>query len=196
MPVRFCSNSFILWHLGGRPSRISVRSWRRAQSDYHRQRWLPWRTERWSSLTACPMSHKGGICVMHQCHVQHAKFMPRYVGFVSFTNKIEIKHWRQSTKVPSVWLCFWSRTSGSRLYSACPLAAIQQSRLNGAQPNLYLMFQQFCYSHAVNLLAASHTSVVEQCGDGGCRIADRELHLATCCSPVSFPPSAGLVRAR
>lgn len=141
-------------------------------------------------MIACPMSHICGICVMHQCHVQHAKFMPGHVGFVSFPNKIETKH-DDSTTVKQLSLFLVKNPL------ACHLAAIQQSRqLNGAQPNSYLAFQQFCYSHAVNLLAASHASVVEQCGDGGCRIADCELHLAThlrvfplsgvCSSPVTL----------
>ena len=123
-------------------------------------------------MTACPMSHICGICVMHQCHVQHAKFMPGHVGFVFFRTKSKpnMTTRRQSKKISTVPSAL--RPFGLVLFlvknpSACHLAAIQQSRqLNGAQPNSYVAFQQFCYSHAVNLLAASHASVVEQCGDG------------------------------
>ena len=191
-----------MWHQGGRLLRISVRSWRRARSDYHLQRWVPWRTERWTEvvhLTACPMSHICGICVMHQCHVQHAKFMPGHVGFVFFPNKIETKHddsttIKKKSTVPSALRPFGLVLFLVKNPSACHLAAIQQSRqLNGAQPNSYVAFQQFCYSHAVNLLAASHASVVEQCGDGVAGSQTVSYILQPICE---FSPWAGLVRAR
>ena len=189
-----------MWHQGGRLLRISVRSWRRARSDYHLQRWVPWRTERWTEvvhLTACPMSHICGICVMHQCHVQHAKFMPGHVGFVFFPNKIETKH-DDSTTIkkyinrpfgPSVWFCFWSRTPRHviwRLFSNLGSWMVH-SLIRTLRFNSFVTPMLWTCSRPATL------QVVEQCGDGVAGSQTVSYILQPICE---FSPWAGPVRAR